>query len=52
MTNADRIRSMTDEELAEFLKSINECACCRRFWISCFPRRDVMSWLKKEADNE
>ena len=27
MTNADRIRSMTDEELAELLETVNACAC-------------------------
>lgn len=28
MTNGDRIRSMTDEELAEFLNKIAVRACC------------------------
>ena len=28
LTNADKIRSMTDEELAEFLFKYSNCECC------------------------
>lgn len=39
-TNADRIRSMTDEELAEFIYDKNEDGS-REAWLE---------WLKKEVD--
>jgi hypothetical protein len=48
-TNADRIRSMTDEEMAEFLYG----GCCREG--ETFPCPDVgckkcwLDWLKEEA---
>ena len=28
MTNADRIRSMSDEELSEFINALTVCDCC------------------------
>lgn len=55
-TNADRVRSMTDEELADFLCDIGECdrrcpakigdcifsdSTCRGAWLD---------WLKQEAE--
>ena len=48
-TNADRIRAMSDEELATFLgsrplcpKQIGECPCdCGKCWIE---------WLKQPAE--
>ena len=39
-TNADRIRSMTDEELAEFMANIEPCR--ESAWLD---------WLKQEADD-
>jgi hypothetical protein len=45
MTNADYIRSMTDDELAEFLDSIR-CGNCMRRMNSCFPS-SFEDWLKK-----
>ena len=58
MTNADRIRAMSDEELAEFLCGISTAECCDR---SC-PARHIcgygdsgmIKWLQqpaKENDN-
>jgi hypothetical protein len=58
VTNADRIRAMSDEELAKWLCSISTAECCDR---SC-PARDIcdlhdnglIKWLKqpvKENDN-
>lgn len=56
-TNADRIRSMSDEELAEFLELDRDCCRCV---IKC-PGHDgkqlsrascmfkVLAWLKQEA---
>lgn len=60
MTNADRIRSMPDEELADFLDNI------QKFNINCEPLivddcKDCvictcyicwLDWLKQEVDNE
>jgi hypothetical protein len=51
ITNADRIRAMTDEELAEFLYD----GCCREG--EAFPCSDVgckkcwLEWLKQEASD-
>ncbi len=53
MTNADRIRQMSDEELAEFLMkptkiiSKYECEDCENDCTEC-----VLEWLKKEVDDE
>lgn len=57
-TNADRIRAMTDEELAEFLIQDGDCPPERRYPDSC-PNRDRVTpkvccdcwldWLKQEA---
>ena len=51
-TNADRIRAMTDEELAEFLNTVNTEFCssvmgkspCRAENCPCW-----LEWLKEEA---
>ena len=57
-TNADRIRSMTDEELAEWLVSIIECddgcpcikECGEKEEMGvCYP--SMLEWLRKEVDN-
>ena len=53
MTNADRIRTMSDEELAEWLAKHNErSAVCPNFGAhdcqaSC--RKCWLDWLKEEA---
>lgn len=62
LTNADRIRAMTDEELAQWLdRQTGDCCDCNgneghnadcpiykggRF---CLPR-DIMAWLKQPAE--
>ena len=41
MTNADRLRAMTDEELAEWLQNAADCRCplahcvhdCKKCWL-------------------
>ena len=55
MTNADKIRSMSDEELAEFIGNNDDCECCAFGFgdddcnkIAC--KIGVTLWLKKEAD--
>lgn len=56
-TNADRIRNMSDEELAEFLYKFSDkciyseygsCTYCPRFIGSC----DIGTWLQQEAEEE
>ena len=56
MTNADRIRSMTDEELAEFMFTANGCP----MWVSEYSCKEDkgcagakgacwLDWLKQEV---
>ena len=49
ITNADRIRAMTDEELAEYLSGIAECnrGCRLDCGDSCIGA--WLDWLKSEA---
>lgn len=59
MTNADRIRSMTDEELADFLdNNVPDCArLCPDFKAGCSfgcqhnqGKDFLIAWLKSEED--
>lgn len=57
MTNADRIRNMTDEELAEILHSLkNKCGDCpvakSSIFCSTFPTcKDAwLAWLRQEGE--
>lgn len=61
ITNADRIRSMTDEELAEFAVSTGQgCSPGKDFVKCCFDDKDLpveadcrkcwLDWLKEEAE--
>lgn len=44
MTNADRIRVMSDEELRKFMCSITKCEVCRyENWGGC----GLMEWLQQ-----
>lgn len=56
-TNADRIRSMSDEELADFLSENTNCDCCNiqcpdklncPSMSSCYCRH--LEWLQSEAE--
>lgn len=53
MTNADRIRQMTDEELAMFLDEFDKCIVCQ---IVCTREyrcvKGITAWLKKEVKND
>ena len=53
-SNADRIRSMSDEELAEFLYGTKKNYCdghCSNVWDVDCPAC-ALKWLKKGADHE
>lgn len=43
-TNADRIRAMTDEELAETMLD-----CFAAFYDVEWSKQDILDWLKQEA---
>lgn len=45
MTNADRIRSMTDEELAEFIVNLDN-----HFGEEYEGEQSCLSWLQKESE--
>lgn len=53
-TNADRIRSMTNEELAEVFSELVDCACCP---CNCSDgtcgncERQWILWLKQECES-
>lgn len=48
ITNADRIRAMTDEELAEKLTSL-PCSCCPDDMCSWNCKQTWINWLKQEV---
>ena len=47
-TAADRIRAMTDEELAEWITKHD----CHTNLYGYAPKEAVLAWLKQEADDE
>lgn len=52
MTNADQIRAMTDEELAEWIGVASGCCPKCGGFYHCIARTDDswLEWLQKEAD--
>ena len=47
LTNADRIREMSDEELKEFICSILQCEFCKfAGWNGC----ELLEWLQQPAE--
>lgn len=50
MTNADRIRSMTDEELAEWLTTITTDAQKEVVESQCFVDYQWKEWLESEVE--
>ncbi len=55
VTNADRIRSMSDKELAEFLRNIRDCGDYEELKFIGGVRMDyvsVIDWLKQSAKEE
>lgn len=55
VTNGDKIRAMSDEELAEWLDSVigccslNDCSLCRMNGACDDVPISMIKWLKKEA---
>lgn len=54
MTNGDKIRAMTDEELAEWLDLHGECNQCAYHPAQCNTdcNEGHFKWLRKEADED
>ena len=56
-TNADSIRKMSDEELAEFIKELNEVCLAGAGKVDCSRKEDcidcmgvVLDWLQSEVE--
>jgi hypothetical protein len=53
-SNADRIRQMTDEELAEWITDQDLCDLCQ--FSTCRPESEcakgVLEWLKQEVEKD
>ena len=55
VTNADRIRSMNDEELAEFLRNIRDCGDYDELKLIggvCMDYVSVIEWIQQPAKEE
>lgn len=57
ITNGDRIRSMSDEELAEFIRELNESCLSGAGMVDCSKNEDcidckgvVLEWLQSLAE--
>lgn len=52
VTNADRIRAMTDEELAGWLERIRLCCVADMCGRSCcYSNKELLDWLRQEAED-
>lgn len=51
-TNADRIRAMSDEELADILDAFSACNRCPKYGNSCFPVPNTLEWLKRPVKED
>lgn len=58
MTNADRIRAMSDKELAELMRSMMDCdSCGKMFSFKCDGSYEhcssvCLKWLQKPAEED
>ena len=57
ITNADHIRSMSDEELADFIRELNECCLAGAGMVDCSRNEEcidckgiVLEWLQSEVE--
>ena len=48
MTNYEKIKNMTIEEMADLLNDFSACSRCRKNGNSCFPVSNVEQWLQSE----
>ena len=49
MTNGERLRQMTDNELGDFLCSkLADCACCFRLRECFIGHNGIATWLQKD----
>ena len=59
MTNADKIRQMTDEEIANAILRLDDnrliCEHCSKRYVICDNRKQcrehIIEWLKQEVDD-
>ena len=58
-TNADRIRSMSDEEMADFIRELNESCLAGAGMVDCSNNTDcidckgiVLEWLQSEVEEQ
>jgi len=49
-TRADRIRSMSDEDLAEWLEGLRCCGTCNRYHNKRYPINETLGWLQQPAE--
>ena len=53
MTNVERIRNMTDEELSEFLINFDMCIVCQVKCTKEYPcNKGILAWLQKEVTQD
>ena len=56
MTNEEKIKSMTREQLAAFLYGIYECVCCAYVYGCCNEtnkcKEGILKWLEERADED
>lgn len=57
MTRGDEIRFMSDEELADFIRELNECCLAGAGMVDCSNNTDcidckcvVLKWLQSEVE--
>ena len=50
MTNYERIKNMSVEEMANLIDSFRNCGHCRRYGNNCFPTFNTEQWLESEVD--
>lgn len=49
VTQFDRIKAMSVEEMADLLDSFRQCSNCRRNGNNCFPTFRTEEWLEQEV---
>ena len=50
VTNGDNIRTMNNDELAEFIDDVRYCSRCPKNENNCFPNFNTKEWLEKEFE--